>query len=304
MLIFARFPYERFFFRKQRSFDPPKFEVFLTNHRSHSRLAISFSVRHCPLVMVIRSLWCSHGASISNCPRAQASMRCPPGFARSVKPFSCSTTIGRPASKAARITFFSPFEMAGDTSTAPSRPAFRKCSTCCAISSSVSLREHCTCRRHGRLSKNRLPIAENVIPAAVTWRCTRNRSGCSRFISSRRGLSCRYCFHRSSCPSCVSSRSLYPRSNTSPGCLYSPRLSRLTVAEPPSTKPFSGSFACGYACCSVVCCFVRCGSDAAFRSPAAASISRYARLQPALKPLISRPSPSGSSSFTKRMPCK
>ena len=56
--------------------------------------AMSLSVRHWSRRMVRRSLWCSQGARMSIRPSAQASNRFPPGFARSVKPFSCSTISG------------------------------------------------------------------------------------------------------------------------------------------------------------------------------------------------------------------
>ena len=120
---------------------------------------------------------------MSNCPLAQASIRAPPGFARSVKPFSCRNINGKPSSKAARMTAFSPGEMAGETSTAPCRAAARYFLTVSCISASVRRREHCTWSRMGRSSRKRLPMAENVVPAAVTLRWTRNRSGCSRFMS-------------------------------------------------------------------------------------------------------------------------
>ncbi len=56
---------------------------------SQSLRAMSFRARHWPRRMVSCSLWCSHGARMRSCPLAQASMRLPPGLARSVKPFSC-----------------------------------------------------------------------------------------------------------------------------------------------------------------------------------------------------------------------
>ena len=94
-------------------------------------------------------------------------------------------------SKAALIIAFSPIEIAGDTSTAPYLAAQRHSLILAFSSSSLILLGHCTCSFNGLWSKNRFPIAEKLIPANTSPLCTLKRSGFSRFIISRRGLSFR-----------------------------------------------------------------------------------------------------------------
>ena len=148
----------------------------------------------------MRWLWCSHGERINRRPSAHASKRLPAGFVISVKPFSCKIISGKPASKAARITAFSPGEILGDTRTAPQRAFSRKKRFRISICSSLKLREHWTCRRKGCDNKKRLPIAENSHSPTFILRCTRKNSGQRRFVSKRRGLSRKYFSQLSSCP--------------------------------------------------------------------------------------------------------
>jgi len=52
------------------------FFLFFLKYNGYLQMAfaMSFSSRHCPRLMVSFSLWCSHGARISNCPLAQGSI--------------------------------------------------------------------------------------------------------------------------------------------------------------------------------------------------------------------------------------
>ena len=63
-------------------------------YRRHSAAAMALRSRHWSRLMVTRWLWCSHGASSSRRPAAQASKRRPPGLASGAKPFSCRMIVG------------------------------------------------------------------------------------------------------------------------------------------------------------------------------------------------------------------
>lgn len=95
---------------------------------------------------------------MSKRPFAQARNCSPCGLDKGVKPFSIITMVGKPASKAARITRFSPGEMAGETSTHPFRASSRYCFTSDSICASVERREIRTALRLGAESNALLPM--------------------------------------------------------------------------------------------------------------------------------------------------
>ena len=61
---------------EKNKFFPVFLERFFLKYNGYLQMAfaMSFSSRHCPRLMVSFSLWCSHGARISSCPLAQASI--------------------------------------------------------------------------------------------------------------------------------------------------------------------------------------------------------------------------------------
>ena len=143
----------------------------------------SWRDRRCVVVLF------SHGARMSRSPREQASINSPPGLVNGVKLMGERKIRGKWAFKAARITLFSPSLIDGETRTVPAWASLRYCDTFVSISSSLKLREHCTCLFNGLSSKNLLPMAAYFCPATFIPKRTLNKSGCSRLASNRRGLS-------------------------------------------------------------------------------------------------------------------